>query len=131
MAPPLHWIPSRSPDPEGHRSMSSIGSDPHLNVTGLNGLGGQVALDDLQGRQQQTGPQQVDALREITRAVPTAPEVDAGELVLRAQAWEGTAPGARLLSGDLAFESALGGLELSAAADRAVDAIFGELDAIA
>jgi len=110
--------------------MSSIGSDPHLNVTGLGGLGGQVALDDLQGRPQHQGPG-VEALRDRAPSAPATPAVDAGELVLRADAWEGTAPGARLLAGDLAFESALGGLDLSAAADQAVDAIFGELDPIA
>lgn len=110
--------------------MSSIGSDPHLNVSGLGGLGGQVALDDLQGRQQ-PGPQQVEALRETGREGTPTPEVDSGELVLRADAWEGTSSGARLLPGELAFENALGALELSAAADEAVDTIVGELDTFA
>ena len=109
--------------------MSSIGSDPHLNVTGLGGLGGQAALDDLHGRQ--AGPQQVEALHGTGRESAPAPELDAGELVLRADAWEGTSPGTRLLPGDLAFEHALGALDLSAAADGAVDAILGTLDVLA
>jgi len=108
--------------------MSTIGSNPHLNVNGLGGLGGQVALDDPRGRQQ---PGPAEALREtgLTGIAPV--QVDAGELVLQADAWEGAAPETRLLSGDPGFEAAMGGMELSAAADHAVDAIFGELDAIA
>lgn len=110
--------------------MSTIGSDPHLNLTGLGGLGGQGALDELQARQQQR-PQSADALRETARADTgaTPVDVDAGELVLQADAWEGSAAGTRLLSGDPGFESTLGHLDLSAAADLAVDTIFAEIDA--
>ncbi|MDH5822040.1 hypothetical protein QFW77_03400 [Luteimonas sp. RD2P54] len=103
--------------------MSSIGSDPHLNVTGLGRLDGQVALDDLR----QQGPQQAP---EVAQEAPAAasPAVDAGERVLGASAWEGFGAGTRMLAGDLGFESALGGLDLAQAADRAADAI---LDALA
>lgn len=101
--------------------MSSIGSDPHLNVTGLDRLGGQGALDDLQRQQ---AP---EAAREALRADPAA-AVDPGEQVLAAGAWDGVDPGARLLAGDLGFENGLGALDLSQAADRATDAI---LDALA
>lgn len=111
--------------------MSTIGPDSHLNLPGLGGLGGQAALDDLRGRHQQPGPEQAGALRETLPAAPAAPAVDAGELVLQANAWEGVAPGARLLPGEHGFEAALGGMELSPAADHAVDAIFGELGTIA
>lgn len=102
--------------------MSSIGSDPHLNVTGLDRLGGQAALDDLQRQQ---APQQA---REVAREAPQAPAVDPGEQLLAASAWDGVGPGARLLGGDLGFENDLGALDLSQAADRATDAI---LDALA
>jgi len=104
--------------------MSSIGSDPHLNLTGLGGLGGQVALDDLHGRQQQ-GPQQADALRDAGLHAPAPVQVDAGEAMLQADAWEGAAD--RLLAGDPALENALGALDLSAAADAAVDSILAGL----
>ena len=107
--------------------MSSIGSDPHLNLTGLRGLDGQVALDDLQGRQQH-GPQQADALRDASLPTPAPAQVDAGEAMLLADAWEGTGEGTRLLSGDHAFENALGALDLSPAADAAVDSILAGLD---
>ncbi|WP_407353241.1 hypothetical protein [Luteimonas sp. R10] len=106
--------------------MSSIGSDPHLNVTGLDRLGGQAALDDLQRQQ---GPQQArEVAREVAREAPQAPAVDPGEQLLAAGAWDGVGPGARLLGGDLGFENDLGALDLSQAADRATDAI---LDALA
>ncbi|MGY0633287.1 hypothetical protein [Luteimonas sp. A478] len=105
--------------------MSSIGSNPHLNLTGLGGLGSQVALDDLQGRQQ-AGLEHVEAPREPGTAQA---DVDAGELVLQAAAWEGAGEGTRMLPGDGAFEAALGHLDLSAAADQGVDAIFAALGA--
>lgn len=110
--------------------MSSIGSDAPLNLASLDRLGGQAALDQLQGRQQQ-GPQSAEALREAPHAEAGAAtvDVDAGERLLQADAWEGLPEGSRLLSGDPAFESALGALELSAAADQAVDAIFAGIDA--
>ncbi|MEZ0472448.1 hypothetical protein [Luteimonas salinilitoris] len=105
--------------------MSSIGSDPHLNVTGLGRLGGQGALDDLQRQQ---APQQApDVAREALRADPAA-ATDPGEQVLAASAWDDIDPGARLLAGDLGFENGLGALDLSQAADHATDAI---LDALA
>ena|SRR5690554_5607038 len=109
--------------------MSSIGSDPHLNLTGLGGLGGPAALDDLQGRQQQGRPLEADALRDASLRGPPPAQVDAGELVLQADAWEGSADGTRLLPGDQPFENMLGALDLSAAADGAVDAIFAGLQA--
>lgn len=111
--------------------MSSIGSDPHLNLTGLGGLGGQVAFDDLQGRQQGSQPLQIDALRDPGLHGPVPAQVDAGELVLQADAWEGAADGSRMLPGDQAFENMLGAMELSSAADGAVDAIFAGLDTAA
>jgi len=106
--------------------MSSIGSDPHLNLTGLGGLGGQVAFDDLQGRQPQGTPQ-AEALRDTGAAPPAAAGIDAGEAMLVADAWGGTPEGERLLSGEPAFEGALGALDLSAAADGAVEAILSGL----
>lgn len=104
--------------------MSSIGSDPHLHVTGLDRLGGRGALDDLQ---RQPASQAPEATREALRTEPTV-ATDAGEQILAASAWDGVEAGARLLAGDLGFENGLGALELSQAADRATDAI---LDALA
>ena len=106
--------------------MSSIGSDPHLGLAGLDRLGGRVALDDAQRQ-----PGQAAQLRETAPlgevAAPSAPEVDIGERVLAAAAWTHVPAGERLLSGDLAFEHALGGQDLSAAADSALDAILSAL----
>lgn len=105
--------------------MSSIGSNPHLNLTGLGGLGNQVALDDLHARQQ-AGLERVEAPRDPGTAQS---DVDAGELVLQAAAWEGEGEDSRMLPGDGAFEAALGHADLSAAADQGVDAIFAALGA--
>lgn len=105
--------------------MSTIGSNPHLNLTGLGGLGSQVGLDELQGRQQ-PGLERVETPRD--HASPAA-DVDAGELVLQAAAWEGVGDGDRMLPGDGLFEAGLGQQDLSSAADRGVDAIFAALGA--
>ena len=51
--------------------------------------------------------------------------------MLQADAWEGAADGSRMLPGDQAFENMLGAMELSSAADSAVDAIFAGLDTAA
>ncbi|WP_058835901.1 hypothetical protein [Luteimonas abyssi] len=104
--------------------MSTIGPDSHLNLTGLDRLSGQVALDEL--RQQPSGDR-VDARDAIGAEAPGAPAVDAGEHVLAATAWGDVAPGERLLSGDLAFEHALAGQDLATAADSATDAILDAL----
>lgn len=114
--------------------MSSIGSNPHLNLGALGPIDGQRALDDLQARQQ--APQSVEGLHGPERAgdagaAGLAADLDAGERLLQADAWEGLPEGSRFLSGDADFESALGALELSAAADLAVDTVFGAFDALA
>jgi len=112
--------------------MSSIGSsDPRLTRTGLESLNGQVSLDELQRRDQ--GPDARDGgLEQLRGTVPASPRdllpaTDAGEDVLNASAWEGIPAGDRMLAGDRDFESRLGAMDLSSAADSAADAI---LDAI-
>lgn len=107
--------------------MSSIGPDPHLGLAGLDRLGGRVALDDAQ-RQAGQGAQLRETAPLAEVAAPSAaPEVDIGERVLAAAAWTHVPAGERLLSGDLAFEHALAGQDLSAAADSALDAILTAL----
>lgn len=107
--------------------MSSIGSDPHLGLAGLDRLGGQVALDDLQRQHGQPAAGEAAALRETAAPAPAAAEVDFGERLLAADAWSAVPAGSRTLPGDLAFEHALGGQELSAAADQATDAVLAAL----
>ena len=104
--------------------MSSIGSDPHLGLAGLDRLAGQVALDDL--RQQ---PGHVAALEGVTAAETQAsgPRIDDGERMLSAPAWDGIEAGMRLLAGDAAFEHGLSTYPLSEAADQATGAILAAL----
>jgi hypothetical protein len=102
--------------------MSSIGPDNRLNVAGLDRLDRQVSLDDL--RRQPGGAQDVaDVVSPAADAQPAA--ADAGEDVLNAAAWDDVAPGQRTLDGDLGFEGRLGALDLTQAADSAVDAVLG------
>lgn len=110
--------------------MSSIGSpDPHLNRAGLESLNGQVSLDELRRRDQGTGTQGPEQLRGPEPSLPPrdVPATDPGEDMLNATAWDGVPDGQRLLAGDLGFESQLGTMELSSAADSAADAIMGAL----
>lgn len=100
--------------------MSSIGSNPPLNPAGLDRLGGQVVTDGL------LQPRDVASTGSPEHSqVPASPQVDAGERMLAAAAWDGQA--SRMLSGDLALEAELGGLDLAQAADRAADAVLGAL----
>jgi len=103
--------------------MSSIAPDPSLNRTGLDSLAGSVSLDDLR-RQQGLEAPQTETAEPATASVDTASTVDAGETLLNAPAWDGVAPGDRLLAGDMAFENGLGALDLGAAADQGVDAVI-------
>jgi|SRR6185312_14436067 len=110
--------------------MSSIGSpDPRLTRTGLESLNGQVALDELHRRDQ--GPAAQDAgLEQLHSTTPSSPHdasTDIGENVLNASAWDGVADGQRMLGGDPGFESRLGAMELSTAADSAADAILAAI----
>ncbi|MBJ7575613.1 hypothetical protein [Luteimonas sp. MC1828] len=105
--------------------MSITGPDSRLNVaSSLHRI--DSPLDDL--RRQQGG----DA-HEVQGTVPSAeadvaraPLADAGEYMLNAPAWESGDD--RMLAGDLALESSLGGMPLAQAAEHAVDAV---LDAFA
>lgn len=106
--------------------MSSIGSDPHLGLAGLDRLGGRIALDDAQRQPGGTEPLR-EAAPLAEAGAPSVPDVDIGERVLTAAAWTEVPAGERLLSGDLAFEHALAGQDLSAAADSALDAILSAL----
>ncbi|TKR29263.1 hypothetical protein FCE95_13945 [Luteimonas gilva] len=103
--------------------MSSIAPDPSLNRTGLDSLAGSVSLDDLR-RQQGLEAPQTETAEPAAASVDTASTVDAGETLLNAPAWDGVAPGDRLLAGDMAFENGLGALDLGAAADQGVDAVI-------
>lgn len=111
--------------------MSSIGSpDPRLNRAGLESLNGQVSLDELRRRDQ--GPDTQEAGLEHLRGATPSPRdlhagTDIGEDVLNAAAWDGVAGGQRMLAGDLGFESRLGTMDLSSAADSAADAILAAL----
>lgn len=110
--------------------MSSIGSpDPHLNRAGLESLSGQVSLDELRRRDQGPGAQGPEQLRGPEPSLPSrdATAADPGEAMLNAAAWDGVPQGQRLLAGDLGFESRLGAMELSSAADSAADAVLGAL----
>lgn len=112
--------------------MSSIGSpDPRLNRAGLESLNGQVTLDELRRRDQ--GPDAQEAgLEQLRSTTPSPrdlhPSTDIGEDVLNATAWDGVAGGQRMLAGDLGFESRLGAMDLSSAADSAADAILAAID---
>ena len=101
--------------------MSSIAPDPSLNRTGL---AGSVSLDDLRRQQGLEVPQteSVDAVD--APSADTAAATDAGEDVLNAAAWDGVPQGARLLSGDMAFENGLSAQDLGSAADQGVDAVI-------
>lgn len=111
--------------------MSSIGSpDPRLNRAGLESLNGQVSLDELRRRDQ--GPDtQAAGLEQLHGATPVPRDLhastDIGEDVLNAAAWDGIADGQRMLAGDLGFESRLGAMDLSSAADSAADAILAAI----
>ncbi|MCD9048054.1 MULTISPECIES: hypothetical protein [unclassified Luteimonas] len=105
--------------------MSSIGSDPHLGLAGLDRLAGQVAFDDL--RQQPGHAAPLDHVAGLEPATAPGPQVDDGERMLAAPAWAGIDQGARMLAGDGAFEHALSASPLSEAADQATGAILAAL----
>lgn len=101
--------------------MSSIAPDPSLNRTGL---AGSVSLDDLRRQQGLEVPQTEAAEPAAAPSADAATVTDAGEDVLNAAAWDGVPQGARLLSGDMAFENGLSALDLGSAADEGVDAVI-------
>ncbi|WP_166816034.1 hypothetical protein [Luteimonas yindakuii] len=108
--------------------MSSIGSDPHLGLAGLDRLAGQVALDDLRQQPGHTAPLDHAAGLEPTAfESPAGPRVDDGERVLSAPAWAGIDAGGRMLAGDSMFEHGLAAYPLSEAADQATGAILDAL----
>jgi hypothetical protein len=113
------------------RAMSSIGSpDPRLTRAGLEPLNGQVSLDELRSREQGAGAQAgLEQLQGTASASPydARANTDLGEDVLNATAWDGVADGQRLLGGDSGFESRLGAMDLSTAADSAADAILAAI----
>lgn len=126
------WRPRRSfrNSHEQSGTMSSIGSpDPNLNRAGLESLTGQVSLDELRRRDQGTGPRGPEQLRgpEPSQPARDVPATDPGEAVLNAAAWDGVPEGQRRLAGDLGFESRLGAMDLSPAADSAADAILSAI----
>lgn len=104
--------------------MSSIGPDNRLNVAGLDRLDRQVALDDLR-RQQGAGAQGIADTLPTQDTGAQATTADAGEDVLNAGAWDDISAGGRMLDGDLGLEGQLGALDLTQAADSAVDAVLG------
>ena len=114
-------------------SMSTIGSpDPRLNRAGLEPLNGQASMDALHRRDHGPGAQDaaLEHLRGPAASTPasdTRPATDLGEDVLNASAWDGVGQGQRMLAGDLGFESQLGAMPLSSAADSAADAILATL----
>lgn len=99
--------------------MSSIAPDPSLTRTSL----GSVSLDDLR-RQQGLEVPQTEAAEPAAPSADAATATDAGEDVLNAAAWDGVPQGARLLSGDMAFENNLSVQDLGTAADQGVDAVI-------
>lgn len=109
--------------------MSSIGPDirvsPLATQVGLDGQPGVRPAGD-------AGLAHADAVLAFDAAhafdgQPAAPQVDAGERLLDADAWQSFALGDRLFSGDSALQERLGGLGLSQAADQAADAILDAL----
>lgn len=101
--------------------MSTIGSDPRINIASLDR---QVGLDDLrqQPRGAQDGLETLEGLAPAAEDFAPATERDVGEDVLNAAAWDGD--GERLLAGDLALESQLAAMDLGEAADHAADAVI-------
>ncbi len=102
-------------------------TDPRLDRSTLDPLGGRVGLDDLrrgnEDRQPQSALLEAEALR-LPDVAPAAPVRDPGEGVLAAPAWDGVAVGGRLLAGDSGLVSRLSALPLSDAADHAADAVL-------
>lgn len=102
-------------------------TDPRLDRSTLDPLGGRVGLDDLrrggEDRQPQTAPLEAEALR-LPDFAPAAPARDPGEELLSAPAWDGVAIGGRQLAGDAGLVSRLSALPLSDAADHAADAVL-------
>lgn len=105
-------------------TMSSITPDPTVNRAGLDPRSDQLSLDDLRRDHGLGGVPQNEVAEASYAAPPTAAESDSGEDVLNASAWDGVPEGSRLLGGDLAFENALGAMDLSQAADQGADAVL-------
>lgn len=105
--------------------MSTIGPDASLSRAGLEPLDGRVSLDGLQRRDHGQGATEAPELRESqTASAGRGQDADSGESVLNAAAWHDIPAGQRLLPGDSGFETRLGGMTLSLAADSAADAVL-------
>jgi hypothetical protein len=113
--------------------MSSISPDPRLDRAGP--LASQAALDqqqsldrldDLRRGEQGQGASPLDVAEAgyASEALVTQEQVDSGEDVLNAGAWDDVPEGARYLAGDGSVQAQLGSLDLSQAADRAADLIL-------
>lgn len=105
--------------------MSSIGPDSRPIAT----LASQVGLDGLR-RIEQPGHVAVADIPDVAHAsdaLVAQVQVDAGETVLNADAWQSHPAGERVFAGDPALRERLGALDLSQAADGAADAILDAL----
>lgn len=105
--------------------MSTINHDVRLDRASLDSLGGQVALDDLRRGDQGLRSPETQAPDQVPAGSSSFADVslDPGEAVLNAAAWDGVPAGDRMLAGNQGFESQLGALDLSMAADLAADVI--------
>ncbi len=102
-------------------TMSSIHSDARLDRASLTT---QVGLDDLRRGEQGLRTPEAQARDHAPAASsPAERTLDSGETVLNADAWGDVPAGDRMLLGDQGFESQLGALDLSLAADLAADVI--------
>lgn len=102
--------------------MSTIGPDSRIDRTGLDSQ----TLEAL--RVGAPAPQAPAATAEAAHAY-APPAVDPGEQTLNADAWRGVPAGERQLPGDARLERELGGMDLSAAADRGAEAVLDSLTA--
>ncbi len=101
--------------------MSTIHSDARLDRASLTT---QVGLDDLRRGEQGLRTPEAQAPDHVPAASsPAERTLDSGEAALNVDAWGDVPAGDRMLAGDQGFESQLGALDLSLAADLAADVI--------
>ena len=101
--------------------MSTIHSDVRHDRSSLTT---QVGLDDLRRGEQGLLTPETQALDHAPAvSSPAEPAFDSGEVVLNADAWGDVPAGDRMLAGNRGFESQLGALDLSLAADLAADVV--------
>lgn len=103
--------------------MSTIGSEPRIDRAGLEPLLDRVLGEDLRQRSPETHGEQAQGASRTGGLGDANP----GEAVLMAPAWDGVPQGQRMLAGDHALQSGLGGLDLSAAAERGAEGVAAAL----